>query len=463
MQALFDEVVSLDARCYNNLHLSEDLLMEHAAGGIAEYIKKNFPPQTSILFVSGSGNNGADVIAAARILHQDYKVSLFYAKKPKSAMALLQEKRAKAVGVCIVEEFEGYEVVVDGLVGTGFNGVFSSDLLDLMEQINTLDAFKIACDLPSGLQERGTCAEGTFRADVTLTMGALKKRMFLDEAKEFVGKIEVIDLGVSRSIYEQETNSYLLQESDLKLPLRTQQNTHKGSYGHLAIASGEKQGASILAGLAAFRFGTGLVSLIGFEDLSPPEILMYTHELPSTTTALALGMGLGEEFSDDELREFLDNQLPLIADADVFHMPLIVELLKRQRLVLTPHPKEFCALLEKTELAKIDVASLQKDRFRYVELFAKNFPHVTLLLKGANVIIAQGAHSFINPYGDALLAKGGSGDVLSGLIGALLAQGYSDLDATVNASLSHTKLAQNYKGNDFSLTPYDLIDGIKEL
>lgn len=332
-----------------------------------------------------------------------------------------------------------------------------------MKRINALDAFKIACDIPSGLQEGGICAEDTFRADVTLTMGALKKRMYLDGAKEFVGEIEVLDLGISRGVYEQKTNWFLLEESDLKLPMRTQRNSHKGTYGHLALASGEKPGASILAGLAAFRFGTGLVSLIGFEDIAVPEILMYTHELPATTTALALGMGLGEEFSDNELEAFLDNNLPLVIDADIFHMPLVVELLQREKLVLTPHPKEFCALLERCGLAKIDVATLQNERFRYVELFTQSFPNVTLLLKGANVIIAKGGEFFVNSFGTALLAKGGSGDVLSGLIGALLAQGYSDLDAAISASLTHTKLAQNYKGNDFSLTPYDLIDAIKEL
>ena len=463
MQKLFDEVATFDTRCYEKFHLSEDLLMEHAANGIATYIKTHFAKKSTLLFVCGSGNNGADLIACARILHQDYQVSLFFAKEPKSPLAQLQAKRAKALDVAIVENICECDVLIDGLVGTGFDGAFSPELLSLMRRINGLDAFKIACDIPSGIQKNGVCAEGCFEADLTLTMGALKKRLFLDEAKEKVGRVEVLDLGISRTLYEGETQWNLLDLEDMKLPQRNAQNTHKGSFGHLGVICGEKQGASILSGLAASRFGAGLVTLVGFEDISVPEILMYSHEIPANTTALALGMGMGEEFSDIELDQFLDNDLPLIADADLFHTPLISKILQRKQLVITPHPKEFVSLLRLMGLADIDVATLQKERFYYTELFCKNFPDVTLLLKGSNVIIAQDQQFFINPHGTNVLAKGGSGDVLGGLIGALLAQGYVPLDAALHASLAHTKLARNYKGASFSLTPYDLIDGIKDL
>ena len=138
-------------------------------------------------------------------------------------------------------------------------------------------------------------------------------------------------------------------------------------------------------------------------------------------------------------------------------------MLFRSNVVITPHPKEFVSLLKLTNLADISVATLQENRFKYTELFSSNFPNVVLLLKGANVIIAQGEQFYINPHGTSILAKGGSGDVLSGLIGALLAQGYTALEATISASLAHTKLAKNYTGSDFSLTPEDLIAGIGEL
>lgn len=463
MQKLFDEVGSLDLKCYEEFGLSEDILMEHAANGIAEYIKQNFSKGSKVILACGSGNNGADVLASARILHGDYDVSVFYVKKPKSEMALLQDKRLKNVGIKECKELIKCDVLVDGIVGTGFKGEFSEELKIVMGELNSIEAFKIACDIPSGLKQNGECAEETFRADVTLTMGALKKSMFLDEAKEFVGEVEVIDLGVSRNIYESDSSWQLLDFEDMILPCRTKKDSHKGVYGHLALACGSKAGASIMSAQSALRFGAGLVTLVGYENESVPEVIMYSHELPSNTTALAIGMGLGEEFSALELEAFLNNALPLVADADIFHMPLLLDILKRQKIVLTPHAKEFTALLRQTKLADISVEVLQKNRFEYVEMFTKKFPNATLLLKGANVIIAQKDDFFINPHGTSALAKGGSGDVLSGMIGALLAQGYTPLEAAKTASLAHTKLALDYKGADFSLTPYDLIEGIAKL
>ena len=463
MQKLFDEVGSLDSKCYDEFGLSEDILMEHAANGIADYIKSNFSKGSKIILAVGSGNNGADVLACARILHGDYDVSVFYAKEPKSKMALLQKERAKSVGVKECKELKSCDVLVDGVVGTGFDGEFSEELKKVMRELNSIKSFKIACDIPSGLRQNGECAEETFIADMTLTMGALKKSMFLDEAKEYVGDISVLDLGISRDIYESSSSWNLLDLEDIVLPERTQKDSHKGVYGHLALACGSKAGASIVSAQSALRFGAGLVTLVGYENESVPEVIMYSHELPANTTALAIGMGLGDEFSALELDAFLDNTLPLVADADIFHMPLLLDVLKRDEVVLTPHAKEFSALLKRTGLADVSVEVLQKNRFKYVEMFTKKYPNATLLLKGANVIIAQKDEFFINPHGTSALAKGGSGDVLSGMIGALLAQGYTPLEAAKNASLAHTKLALDYKGADFSLTPYDLIEGIAKL
>ncbi|QFR42534.1 NAD(P)H-hydrate dehydratase [Sulfurimonas xiamenensis] len=454
MQKLFDEVASLDRRCYEEFFLSEDILMEHAASGMAEYIRNNFAKNSKIIVVCGSGNNGADGIALARLLHGDFDTSLFYAKEPSSKMALLQAKRAQSVGVKESKELKDCDVLVDAIVGTGFSGEFSEELKNLINKMNSLVAFKIACDVPSGYK---------FIADVTLTMGALKKRMFLDEVKESVGEIKVLDLGISRDIYEKESNWSVLDLDDLKLPNRVKKDSHKGSYGHLAVVSGEMCGAGIMSALSALRFGSGLVTLVGFEKIEIPHCLMYSHKLPKNATALAIGMGLGAEFSTLELEKFLHNTLPVIADADIFYMQTILEILKRERVVLTPHAKEFVSLLKITNLADITIQEVQKNRFKYVEEFCKMFPNVTLLLKGANVIIAKGSEFYINPHGTSALAKGGSGDVLSGLIGALLAQGYQPLDAAINASLAHTKTALNYRGADFSLTPDDLIDGICRL
>ena len=464
MQKLFDELQSLDERCYISYKLSEDILMEHAANGINVFIRWKFDKNSKIIIACGSGNNGADGLALARLLHKDYDVEIFYVNEQKSPMAILQIDRAHAIGVHSTFELNKCDVLVDALYGTGFKGNFNYEAKAVMQTINKLDAYKIACDIPSGLRQDGTCDKDTFRADITLTMGALKKSMFSEQAKERVGRIEVLDLGVPRSVYEAHTNWNLLDMDDLRLPHRVSKNSHKGTFGHLVIPCGEKPGAAIISGLSALKFGSGLVSLLS--DTPTPHIpysLMHTTLLPHNTSAIACGMGIGDTYTDEELLSFFDNTLPVIADADLLHKPVILELLQKEDLIVTPHPKEFISLLKLTQIADINVETLQNDRFKYCEEFSKKYPKVTLLLKGANVVIAKGDEYFINVYGTSALAKGGSGDVLSGLIGGLLAQGYNTLDAAINASLSHTKLVQNYQGADFSLTPEDLIDGIGKL
>jgi len=464
MQKLFDEVITLDKRCYENFRLSEDILMEHAANGIADFIRAEFPKKSSVIVACGSGNNGADGLALARLLHGDYNVEIFYVKEPKSPMAILQINRAHAIGVKSTIELNQCDVLVDALYGTGFNRKFDYESSAVMQTINKLNSYKIACDIPSGINSNGECDKDTFVADITLTMGALKKSMFTDSAKEFVGKIRVLDLGVTRSIYEGKSNWNLLDMDDLQLPFRDQKNTHKGDFGHLAVLGGEKPGASMMSGLSALKFGTGLVTIVcDHEPFNMPYSMIHTLKNPKNTTALALGMGLGIEFDKNELDLFLDNSLPLIADADIFCMDIVFEILKRKNVVLTPHPKEFVSLLKLTKIADITVDELQNNRFKYSEEFCKKYPNVTLLLKGANVIIAKDNEFYINAYGTSALSKGGSGDVLSGLVGSLLAQGHQCLDAAINASFAHTKLALNYDGADFSLTPDDLIEGIGKL
>lgn len=458
MQRLYDEVGSLDQRAYSEFHLSEELLMEHAAEGMAAYIKKNFQLRSTLLIAAGGGNNGADGIALARLLHPLYKVTLWHVKTPKSQMAQLQKRRADSLDIFTCQEPEdAYDVLVDAVVGTGFSGEFDAGMQRVMQRLKSIKAFKIACDVPSGLQQSGVCADGTFKADVTLTMGALKKSLFLDGAKDYVGEIEVVDLGLPREFYELPSRWNMLDMGDMKLPTRSEKSSHKGSYGHLACISGEKSGAALISAQAALRFGAGLVSVVGYNTANTPYELMHSEQLPANTTAVAIGMGLGEVYGTEDLERFFAHELPMIVDADLFHMPLITKVLERKHLVITPHPKEFASLLRHAKLADITVQQLQERRFYYAELFANSYPDVTLLLKGANVIIAHGETFFVNPHGSVKLAKGGSGDVLSGLVGALLAQGYSGIDAALTASLSHAKLSQIYSGADFSLTPQELI------
>ncbi|MFZ2890687.1 NAD(P)H-hydrate dehydratase [Sulfuricurvum sp.] len=439
MQNLYQEVNTLDHRAVETFGLSEPIMMEHAASAIADYITQNFPLSSLVLIVCGKGNNGADGRILARQLEGDYHVSLDY------------------------QNDTHYDVIVDALFGSGLNRPLDTASQELLDNLNLSPAFKIACDVPSGLYADGTLDPHTFRADITITMGALKRSLFSDGAKEHTGKILVANLGISRSRYEVPSPWQLLDPSDLVLPLRTQASAHKGTYGHLAIICGEHVGASVLAASAALRFGSGLVSIISNENLTIPYELMQCHSLRPTTNAVALGMGLGSEFDDDELRRLCDHTHPMVLDADIFIHPIFLTLLKRPNLVLTPHPKEFVQILKICNIADIDTQTLQENRFFYVETFCTAYAHVVLLLKGANVIIGAGEAFFINPHGTVALAKGGSGDVLGGLIGALLAQGYAPLHSAVQASLAHTLAAQKWGKNNYALTPFDLIERITTL
>jgi len=463
MQNLFDEVATLDRRCYDAFALSEDLLMEHAAEAMAVQIRTLFAAGSRVAIVCGPGNNGADGLALARLLYGSHALCVTLPLGAKSPMAQLQLSRLQKLGVDVSGVLEAADVLVDAFFGSGLSRPLAEDALGIIASMNTAYGYKIACDMPSGLRKDGSLDAAVFAADLTVTMGALKRGMFSDAAKNVVGGIVVADLGVERSVYETDSGWKLLDRSDLALPLREKADVHKGSFGHLGVVCGEKSGAAIIAGRAALRFGTGLVTLLSNEEVAIPYELMQSHLRPATVNAVAIGMGLGQEFSEEELRERIDGELPLVCDADLFFHPMLGELLQRRQLVLTPHPKEFVALLRRTGIADIDVAALQADRFGFVEAFCRAFPDAVLLLKGANVIIGAHNRFYVNPHGTNVLAKGGSGDVLSGLIGALLAQGYSPLDAAIQASLAHTESALLFEGHSYAMTPDDLIEGLRRL
>lgn len=459
MQNLFYEVDSLDRRCYDEFHLSEEILMEHAANGMALFIKEHHKDARSILIVCGSGNNGADGIALARLLHGSFDVRLYLYKAPSSELGKTQLKRAQTLGVNLVDTLEDADIIVDALFGSGLNRELDQKSSAILEQLNLFDAHKIACDMPSGLNKEGHLDKHAFIADTTLSMGALKRGQFADKAKDSVGMVYQLDLGLHRTHYETNTNWKLLDESDLKPPYREKNNTHKGSFGHLSLIHGEKEGAAIISAMAALRYGSGLVTLIGEKINALPHALMQDEHLPHNTTAIACGMGLGKNFQRERLSKIFSHDLPLVLDADIFYHSIFYDLLHKE-MIITPHPKEFVHILKMTNLADITVHDLQENRFKYVELFSKRYAQIVLVLKGANTIIAHDDSYYINPHGTPALAKGGSGDILTGLCGALLAQGYTCLEAAIQASLAQTLSAKSLKKNSYALIPEDIIEGL---
>lgn len=466
MQKVFYHCGNLDKRCYEKYHLSEEILMEHAALGMERIVRQKFSEGSSVLIVVGKGNNGGDGIALARLLCNDYAVRLHIPFEVKSDMAQLQLVRALAIGIEITQNLYDADVIVDAVLGSGIKGELGSELLELIERLNILSGYKIACDMPTGVNINGQVMTNAFIADVTVTMGAYKEALFLDEAKDFVGKIIKVDLGLPASFYEDESDMYILEKSDLSLPLRKKLATHKGSFGHAAIFCGEKEGASVISGEAALRFGAGLVTLVMQQKYFIPPYLMHSSALPKNTTAIALGMGLGHDFEESFLDKFvLNNSLPLVLDADAFYSSKLLSLLTQngRSIVLTPHPKEFVSMWKILTEEEITVFDLQSYRFEYVKRFTYLYPNAVLLLKGANTLIAHKGYIYINPLGCSNLSKGGSGDVLSGLIVALLAQGYDALDAAMQGSLALVMAAKRYDGANYAMTSMDLINNLAYL
>ena len=465
MHKVFKNCYDLDKNCYETYGLTEDILMEHAAAGMANTIRQNFAKNSSILIISGMGNNGADGTVLARQLHGDYDVRLFLPFGAKSEMAKVQFERAKKLGVHSVDILEDADVIVDAILGAGLNKFLDDEMIHIVQQLNSFSGYKIACDIPTGVSSEGHMPIA-FKADMTVTMGARKEALYLDENKDAVGEIVCVDLGVSSSMYEMPTQTYVLEKSDIKLPSRTKQNSHKGNFGHAAVFCGEKEGAGIIAGMASASFGAGLTTLVVHEKVSPPPYLMHSTVVPENATALAIGMGLGGHFESEFLQRYvLNSHLPIVLDADAFLSSELLSVLeqKDREIVITPHPKEFIIMWKILTGEVLTVAEVQSKRFEMVRMFNAKYPHVTLLLKGANTLIIQEEQMYINPLGCAKLSKGGSGDVLSGLIVSLLAQGYTGVESAIQGSLALVMAANNYKGASYAMLPMDIIDEVGRL
>lgn len=465
MQKVFDNCLRLDKRCYDEYGLSEDILMEHAASGMESYIRENFALKSTVLIVAGKGNNGADGIALARLLFGDYDVKLVLAQELMSDMAKLQLKRMQSLGGKATKWLESADVIVDAIFGSGLKRELDDDTVKIINTLNELNGHKIACDISTGIDGHGNIKNVAFRADITFAMGALKKSYFLDSVKDFVGDIRIVNLGISQKFYDDETKMFVLEKNDLVLPSRKLQSAHKGTFGHVAILCGEKEGAAVMSAKASMRFGVGLATLVIQDKVYTPHYLMQSTTLPINTTAIAVGMGLGTFFEESFLeKHIISNSLPIVIDADALYSKKILSVLSQKRkIVVTPHPKEFISMWKILTGEDVSVDELQENRFEYVKKFSLKFPDVVLLLKGANTIISHKDEIYINSLGSSKLSKGGSGDVLSGLIASLLAQGYDALHSAIHGSLALVLAARNFSGASYAMLPTDLIDEIGKL
>lgn len=482
MQPVFPSLRQYDADAANYA-MSSEILMENAARGMTEFIthliKKKFQGKKPLVqIVCGSADNGADGLAAARMLCDAARVRVVQAVPPKSTLCRLQMQRLELLGIPCYKTIIDCDILLDAFLGTGLQSQLRESAVRIIKKMNAVQGIKIACDIPSGLcataadlKNLGMPLPIAVKSDYTLSAGALKLALYTDDAKDYVGKIKLISLGLPQSKYSgMDSDFFVLQDSDMKLPVRHLKNTHKGMFGHCAVTCGEKTGAAVLAGKAALNFGAGLVTLCGEKpDCLPPD-LMYSTELIAAT-AYCAGPGAGSKadvFTASLIQHAVSKAtaggkkeadgksaekkaVPIVFDADALKPLCLAQNLDKLPCVITPHPKEFMQLLqnliayhklEDIDAGQLTVQNIQNNRFYYAKLFSAAFPHTVLVLKGANQIIAYNQKLYICTAGMPSLSKAGSGDVLAGLITALLAQGYSGVQACITASLALGKASR---------------------
>lgn len=485
MRNLYFDTKALDEAACQKYGMSHLMLMENAGRALLEAVVRKASLQAvakpRVLVACGAGDNGGDGYVLLRLLTaRGYDCVAWQYEKPKSSLCKLQENIVRKLGVRFIEKeaasLESFDIVVECLVGSSLHGAPCAKLTQAICFLNGIDGVKIACDVPCGLPLDEEQIEVCFRADFTVCMGALKYCLFTDSSVDYAGVVEVGNLGLQDTLFENGSEAVspcavLLEENDDEPPYRTRRNCNKGSFGHAVFVLGEKQGAAMLAAKAAMCFGAGLTTLVGdfatcHYAISPS--IMTASYFPENATAIAVGMGLGRD--NERLRDqtvgylLAHSDLPCVLDADLLYDTDLQDIVSSlEYCILTPHPKEFAAMFSNAFSTELTVQNLQAHRLQYAKKWAQRFgKRCTLLLKGAASIIVQGDNVFLNTTGTNALAKGGSGDVLSGMICSLLAQGYSTVQAAITASLCHSKASRKARSN-YSFCPDELIDNLASL
>ena len=429
------------------------VLMERAGEALAAAAEK-MCPKGDIVCVCGGGNNGGDGFVCARILAEKGRrvAAVCVADKFTPECRTNKEKFEKAGGeVFSVFPRRRFALAVDCLFGTGFRGEPEGKAGAAIDYINSVAPQVLSADIPSGVSGEGVAAKRAVRASETLCIGEYKTGVFLGDGLDFAGKASRADIGISLP-GERAGYAFLTGREEVAslLPPR-RRNTHKGTYGRAAIAAGSEKytGAAYLAAAAALRSGCGYTSLLLPESILPhyllklPEVLIsplceggrvaFTEKnFQKLLPFDAVAFGMGSETSEDVFegaRYLLQNYTGrLILDADALNSLAkygrgrLKEIFRDKRcdVLLTPHAKEFARLCEAEEMSA--AGGTEAPRALAERLGC------TVLLKGAATVISDGGKTTISVTGTPGQAKGGSGDVLSGLIAGLCAQGLSAFD-----------------------------------
>lgn len=441
---------ALDAYMMNEVAQPGFLLMENAANALLDEVLKR--DVSSVLILCGRGNNGGDGIALYRKLSERrIDSSLVFLSDPEALQgdAGLNFDIVKKAGLefTVVHDSKELEAVflskrfstiVDAIFGTGLSKPVTGLYAEAIALSNSYPAYRIAVDIPSGIEaDTGHVLGAAFRADSTVTFQTAKRGHFLLPGREYTGSLTVAPIGLPGK-FPYPVEEFLLEECDIAslLPKRPM-DSHKGKNGRALLIAGSEDmpGAALMSASSALRSGAGLLKVCTLKSVAQtlnarlPEAMTYalsswadiTPDMLSWADAIAIGPGLGDrdEFIDI-IAEVLKTGKPAVIDADAINMLSKSDTLKsmlHNRVVLTPHPGEM------HRLSGEPMESILHDPLGAARRFAKEY-NTNLLLKGATSLIAEcSGRVYYNITGNPGLAKGGSGDVLTGIILAMLAQG----------------------------------------
>ncbi len=442
---------ALDALAIEQAGIAGRVLMSRAASAVFEHLLARWPQTTAVQVVCGTGSNGGDGFLVADLAHKrGFSVRVLQVGDPARIQgdALLARHQAVANGVAIepftASQVTGQGVVVDALLGTGLGGEVRAIYRQAIAAINDSPAPVLSVDIPSGLcADTGRVLGAAVQADLTVTFIGLKRGMFTMDAADCTGEVQFTDLGVPGEIYRQvpaDCHRLTLEPLLDSLPARPAAS-HKGMFGRVLVVGGDAgmAGAAAMAGEAALRCGAGLVrvatrpehvsALVSRRpELMPVGVNSGRELIPLLAQAdvLVVGPGLGSSIWSEQLwQAAAASDRPTIVDADGLNLLAAAGMgdgLPRAHWVLTPHPGEAARLLDTA------TPQVQADRFAAVRSLQQRYGGV-VVLKGNGTLIAGAGQLLLSDYGNPGMASGGMGDILSGVIGALLAQHLTALKA----------------------------------
>ncbi len=459
-------------------------LMSRAGAALFDALRSRWPDARRVLVLCGAGNNAGDGYVVARLLLEaDLDVRVLWLSDPGG---LRGDARTAADACsdrgCDISPFTGVlpedvDLVVDALLGTGLRRDLEGRWRQAVEAVNGLSKPVLAVDIPSGLHaDTGAVKGAAIEADATVTFIGRKRGLYTAAGVHHCGTVLFDDLDVPAAVMRSVTaaGELMLQPPLGRLRQPRRRDAHKGDCGHVLVIGGESgmAGAARLAAEAAARAGSGLVSVatrsVHAAQISAarPELMCHGVDevsrlapLLARATAVVVGPGLGQgRWAQALLARTLETELPLVVDADALNL-LARDPARRGNWIITPHPGEAARLLSTTS------AGVQGDRFAAAGKLAQRYAAVTVL-KGAGTLVADsggGAPPRVCSGGNPGMASGGMGDVLSGLIGALVAQGLDLFDAASAGVCLHATAADDAAadGGERGLLAGDLMDGIR--